>query len=48
MSKYGFMGDDEQVYLTHCPKCEMENWAPGVASGQCAWCGYKGKMEDVK
>lgn len=18
-----------------------ENWAPAVASGQCAWCGYK-------
>lgn len=48
MSKFGFLTGDGEVYLERCPKCGKENWAPAVASGQCAWCGYKGKPEDVE
>lgn len=48
MSLYGFLGEPGKVYLTRCPKCMLENWAPAVASGQCAWCGYQGKKEDVE
>ena len=35
------------IYMERCPKCGKENWAPAVASGQCAWCGYKAKEADV-
>lgn len=48
MSRYGFLGDNDKVYLTRCPECGLENWAPGVASGQCVWCGYKAKKEDIE
>lgn len=48
MSKYGFIGENGKVYLQHCPKCERENLAIAVASGQCCWCGYKVIKEDVK
>lgn len=27
-------------YLTRCPKCDKENWAIGVYSGVCSWCGF--------
>lgn len=30
------------LLLIRCPKCGRENWAPHVASGICAWCGYDG------
>ena len=34
-----------RLYLIRCFKCVpeygKENWAPYVASGQCAWCGWK-------
>lgn len=46
-NKYGFVGDDGQVYLEYCPKCGKENHAFFVAEGKCCWCGYKGKPEDV-
>lgn len=29
------------LYLVKCPKCNKENYAPAVTSGQCAWCGWK-------
>lgn len=32
--------------LIRCPKCGAENWAPMVAAGICAWCGYDNKEED--
>jgi ribosomal protein L37E len=41
---------DGKTYLVRCPKCGRENWAPAVASGVCAWCGYdanKGQGTDV-
>lgn len=47
MSKYGFVGDDGRVFLTRCPKCQRENWAIVVASGQCCWCGYKADKGDM-
>lgn len=48
MSKYGFLGGNNKVYLTRCPECERENYAIAVATGQCCWCGYKAKKEDIK
>lgn len=36
-----------KIYMVRCPKCGKENWAPAVADGQCAWCGYKAKEADV-
>ena len=31
---------EETLLLMRCPKCGKENWAPHVATGTCAWCGY--------
>ena len=41
---------DETILLIRCPKCGKENWAPQVASGYCAWCGFNGRtlLKDVK
>ena len=36
------------LLLIRCPKCGRENWAPQVASGTCAWCGYDGHELFVK
>lgn len=40
----GFYGDNGKWYLIRCQSCGgergRENYAPAVASGQCAWCGY--------
>jgi ribosomal protein L37E len=32
--------DTDDLLLIKCPKCGCENWAPQVATGTCAWCGY--------
>lgn len=48
MNRHGFVGDDGKVYLQRCPKCEKENWAMAVATGECCWCGYKAKEEDIE
>ena len=36
--------DDGSLFLVRCFACEpergRENWAPEVASGRCAWCGW--------
>lgn len=32
--------DTNDLLLIKCPKCGRENWAPQVATGTCAWCGY--------
>lgn len=37
-----------KIFLKKCPKCILENWAPAVATGQCAWCGYKAMDKDVR
>jgi hypothetical protein len=42
-----FRGERGELFLLRCHNCEpkhgMANWAPAVASGQCAWCGWKDK-----
>lgn len=41
--KGNFYGDDGKPFLVRCPvpECARENYAPAVASGQCAWCGFQ-------
>lgn len=38
---------DGNVFLVRCPnkECGLENWAPIVAEGVCAWCGYDGNAD---
>lgn len=37
---HGKDGEKDTLLLIRCPKCGQENWAPQVATGTCAWCGY--------
>lgn len=41
-----------KLYLVRCFACNKEigteNWAPAVAGGQCAWCGWKENMTQDK
>jgi ssDNA-binding Zn-finger/Zn-ribbon topoisomerase 1 len=42
---YGnFRTEDGKLFLLRCPECKLENYAPAVASGECAWCGWKEKQ----
>jgi hypothetical protein len=40
-----FRASDGRLFLVRCFACEprygRENWAPVVAAGQCAWCGWR-------
>jgi len=36
-----------KLYLVNCYACGSENYALMVASGQCAWCGWKEDSPDV-
>lgn len=36
-----FRDESGKLFMIYCPKCKLENYMPSVASGQCAWCGYK-------
>lgn len=36
-----------KLYLVNCYACGSENCAVMVASGQCAWCGWKEGGETV-
>mgnify|MGYP003405059196 CR=1 FL=1 len=40
-----FRGKKGTIFLVRCFLCEpkrgLENYLPSVASGQCAWCGWK-------
>ena len=38
-----FRGDGGKLYVVRCPSCGRENWAPAVATGECAWCGWTEK-----
>lgn len=42
-----FRDEDGNLFLVRCFKCApdkgRENYMPSVASGQCAWCGWKEK-----
>jgi ribosomal protein S27E len=48
--KYPNFWSDGQFFLVRCFECNKEygteNYAPAVASGECAWCGWK--MEQPK
>lgn len=39
-----FRSKDGKLYLVRCFACEpehgRENYAPAVASSECAWCGW--------
>lgn len=42
----------EGIYLKRCMNCSdagkkgRENWAQAVASGYCAWCGWRDKKDE--
>lgn len=40
-----FRSDEGKLYLVRCFVCGgehgRENYIPAVATGQCAWCGWK-------
>jgi ribosomal protein L37E len=36
-----------EIYMVRCPKCNKENYALNVASGECTWCGYVATQDDV-
>jgi hypothetical protein len=46
-----FRDKEGKLFLVRCFACEpergRENYAPAVASGTCAWCGWK-EEEEVK
>lgn len=39
--------DKERVGLIRCPECKKENYGLNVSAGQCCWCGWQLKLEDV-
>jgi ribosomal protein L37E len=43
-----FLGKDGKILLIRCPKCHSENYAPAVATGKCAWCGFDANKPDEK
>jgi len=46
--KFGFIGKNNKLFLTHCPKCGLENYAINVISGICSQCGYDGNTDIEK
>jgi len=36
-----FYDNKGRPFLVRCPKCRKENYAPAVATGKCAWCGWE-------
>ena len=45
-----FFDENGKFYLVRCYECEpdegRENYLIAVASGQCAWCAWKGKNKN--
>jgi len=37
----------KNIYMVRCHKCARENYAPAVATGICAFCGYKATKKDL-
>lgn len=38
---YGFKSKQTgTIHIVRCPQCGRENWASGLASGRCSFCGY--------
>lgn len=44
----GIFVEKGKIYLVRCPKCDRENYAMTVATGQCVWCGYKPTLADLE
>jgi ribosomal protein L37E len=42
----GYKDDDGTVCMIRCFQCGRENWAPAVATGHCAWCGFDPNKPD--
>lgn len=46
-----FRDNNGKLFLVRCFACRpehgTENWAPVVATGQCAWCGWKESKKGV-
>lgn len=44
-----FRDESNKLFLVRCFRCDpergLENWAPIVALGQCAFCGWKSDVE---
>lgn len=47
LKSHVFRGKNGKLFMQICPKCEKENYALSVASGQCAWCGYEATENDI-
>ena len=47
-----FRNKEGKLFLVRCFKCEpsrgTENWAPAVAAGYCAWCGYEDERDGIQ
>ena len=43
---YLFKLDNGKWALIRCPECDLENYAPNVLSGICAWCGYDANKKE--
>ena len=47
-----FRDENGKLFLVRCFNCDpeygRENYVPAVASGQCAWCGWKEEDEEIK
>jgi len=41
-----FDKERKRLCMIRCFKCGRENWAPTVASGDCAWCGHNPNKVD--
>lgn len=41
MGGVNFRDKDGSLFVVRCPECKRENWGPAVASGTCAWCGWR-------
>ncbi len=36
----GYKREDGALCMIRCFECGLENYAPAVHSGKCAWCGH--------
>ena len=42
---YYYTNDQGITFLTRCPKCDTENYAPMIATGICYRCRYEPKKD---
>jgi len=43
-----FRSPDGKLFVVRCEACGRENWAPAVATGLCAWCGWQEARKERK